>query len=578
MPSKKSPAKPYFQDLLYKRMLSAYQEGAWDKSEKFLVKLLKKYPNESELESTIKEIVLRKKIDADARVEAGKAKKKTLRRIIYTVLALTVITTVAVVAYDDYSVQLQQQIEALSLERSLASNFEDARNFLRAGRPNEARTLLEQISEIDQDYPQLEETLLLVEYQLELEGQYAKANGQLQDGEYTAAFESLTELFQIDPNFKDVSILLNSLELRKNLSIELLAAAEEAYFLENWITAISNYEQAAENDPSIIGVEYRTRLFESYIAESESLLVGQNVGLNDVSLAEEYFRNGKDILLEEDEEALGASAKLDSIAALIVQNYFRIAQTMLDRDADSVENLETVISILGKSLLIDPSDNIARLQYDLAKSFLLGQENVALELWEEAIESLEFVYLNNQEYGEGTARQLLYEAQSSLGWKWLEESEYDLALADFEIARDIAMDDPAALFRLYESQVNVAHTLGQMELYGEASSVYFSAVFVLKFKSNFSAEAEEAVENIYAAEILAFNGDFEGAHEQYIEALSQAELNYNYVNYIIQEGDYLAQIARRFLSTVAAIKGNNTFSDTNEIFLGQRLSIPVLVE
>lgn len=582
MPSKKSSAKPYFQDSLYKRMLSAYQKGAWEESEKLLVRLLKNYPKESELESTKKEIALRREIDSAAQIEVREAKKKTRRRIAYSVFALAILTTVAVVAYQDYSVQLQQQIEAISLERSLAAKFEDARNFLRAGRANEASALLDQISAVDQDYPRLEETLLLVDHLLELERQYAKANNHVQEGEYTAAFETLTKIFQIDPNFKDVNILLNDLELRKSLSIELLAMAGEAYFRENWITAISSYEQAAENEPDIIDDEYRTRLFESYIAASESLLVAQNIGLNDVILAEEYFRNAKAILPDEDEneeeEALSTSAKLDSIAALIVQNYFRISQTMLGSDADSIENLEMVISILGKLLLVDPSDEPARLQYDLAKSFLLGMENVALGLWEEAIESLEFIYSNNEEYAAGTARQLLYEAHSSLGQNWLVENEYSLALAEFEIAQDIALDDPGALLRLYESHVNVAHTLGQLELYSEASSFYFSAVFVSNVKGNTAPEAVDIINTIYEAEISSFNGDYQRAYQQYGEALAQAELNYDFVDYVIQSGDYLAQIARRYFSTLTAIRDNNTFDDTGEIFLGQRLILPVIRE
>lgn len=575
MPTKESQNKSYFDDPQYKRMISAFQKGEWEIAGKLLARLLKAFPGEEKLSSLMREIKIRKQIDSDAKLEAEKLRKKSIGWFILGFVGIAIIVTVSVFAYDNYSVRVQQQVDAINLKRSLASKFEEAQNYLQAGRAAEAQKLFDEIAEIDNEYPQLSESYEQVAFLLELESQYTRASNQSQQGDFSSSLETLNQIYAIDPSFRDVEILINSIELRKNLSVELLAAAGEAYFRGDWPEAISNYEEAAENDPSIVDQQYEERLYSSYIGESENLLVNPNVSQNDVNKAETYFRKAEVIAPEGDENA---SADLYLITQLIVQNYFGLADSLLDSDADSIDNLEAVISLLGKALLINPDDQLSREQYDLARDYLFGLEKYENGEWEDSIEVSTFAYSEASEYAGGTLRQLLYEAYSSLGWQWFADGESELALEAFQNAESIAQDDPDGRLRLFEAQLNVAMVMGQLEQYREGVSVFQLAVFLSNIKESASPEAVDVINTIFEAEISVFYNDFQGAYEKYQQALADTSVYSDNVEYIIQKGDYLVQIAREFLSTISAIKGNSNLSETGEIFLGQRIFVPVLKE
>jgi hypothetical protein len=575
MPTRKSKEKIYFKDSQYKPMISAYQKGEWGIAGKLLSKLLKDYPGEEELKSLSVDIKIRKQLDSDAKKEAEGIRKKRIRRIIYSVVAIAIVVTVSVIAYDNYSVRVQQEFEAISLQRNLTASFEEAQNFLKAGRAAEAKELLDEISELEEDYPQLSESYEQVLFLLELESQYEKASNQSQEGDFSGSLETLAQIYAIDPNFRDVEILINSIELRRNLSVELLAVAEEAYFREDWSEAILNYEGAAENDPSVIDAEYEARLFTSYIGESESLLVKPGVNQNDVNLAEDYFRKAE-VIAPQDDDA--ATSGLEVTAALIVQNYTELAESILGGDPDAIENLEQVISLLGNSLLIDPDDQGSRVQYDLAKDYIFGLEKYNDEEWEEAVDTLAFLYELDAEYAGGTLRQLLYEAHIGLGWHWFAGGDLDLALEAFQNAETIGLDDPTGRLRIFEARLNVAMVMGELEQYREGVSVFQAVAALSNIKENTLPIAADAIGNIYDAEISSFNGDYQGAFELYEQAFSNKRIYSDRVEYLIQRGDYLVQIAREYFTTVSAIKANSNFSETGEIFLGQLIVIPVLKE
>jgi tetratricopeptide (TPR) repeat protein len=571
MASKEKQIKAYVEDSLYKRMISVYQNGEWEEAGKRLKKLMKKYPGEAELNSLATGISLRLNMDSEATEEAEQAKKKSIRRIIYLSIALAIVVTVSVAAYDEYSTQVQQQIEEINLGRSLDAKFQDVQNFLQAGRPVEAIALISEISSIDASYPRLDEAIVEAEILLELENMYEQAATQYAGEDFSGALETLMEIFEREPNFRDVEIQINSLELKRNLSAELLASADEAYLRGDWTLAISNFEGAIENDSSNIDTDVLIRLVESYVGESNRIMEADAPSLSEVSQVEDYVRKSQVILAEMGNEL---SVQIALIEELIVQNYSRIALELLDAEPDSIEDIEEVISILGKSLLIDPDDQLIRMQYDLARNYILGLENYASGLLEEALENLDFIYSNNEDYANGTARQILYEAHSQLGLQSYSEGDYASALTEFEIAELIALDDQSARLRTFEAHSNVAKTLGQLERFIEGSNSFYSAVLVSGSKSNFATEFSNTLNLIYEAEISASNANFVRSYELYTEALVEEYTNSDIVEYIVVDGDYLAQIASRLLSTVSAIRLTNNLSESRDIVVGLQLSIP----
>jgi hypothetical protein len=120
--------------------------------------------------------------------------------------------------------------------------------------------------------------------------------------------------------------------------------------------------------------------------------------------------------------------------------------------------------------------------------------------------------------------------------------------------------------------------MGELEQFREGVSVFQSAVALSNIKENILPVASDAIGSIYDAEISAFNGDYQGAYDLYEQAFSNRRIYSNRVEYLIQRGDYLVQIAHEYLTTVSAIKANSNFSESGEIFLGQRVVIPILNE
>ncbi len=78
------------------------------------------------------------------------------------------------------------------------------------------------------------------------------------------------------------------------------------------------------------------------------------------------------------------------------------------------------------------------------------------------------------------------------------------------------------------------------------------------------------------AEVFASKGNFGVAYERYRRAVRLANATQQNKIHIVQAGEYLTLLASRYGSTVGAIVLANGIENSNLIFPGQELVIPVL--
>ncbi len=189
---------------------------------------------------------------------------------------------------------------------------------------------------------------------------------------------------------------------------------------------------------------------------------------------------------------------------------------------------------------------------------------------------MEFVYGQDPDYALGTARQTLYEAYVARGESWMGAEDFQAALRDYQRAAELSQQDPDALLRLYEAQVNVAEAHGSLGNFQLAVQLYREALQL----GGIGARAEQNQPSLAAAieeaEQFSSLGDYAKAFERYSEALRGADPGYESLIHVVKPGEYLTLLANRYGSTIQAIIAANNIANPNKIFTNQQLEIPLL--
>jgi tetratricopeptide (TPR) repeat protein len=358
----------------------------------------------------------------------------------------------------------------------------------------------------------------------------------MQAKDYSGAQTILEEISAVDPNFKDVNLLLEDIEER--LLLDGLYAKSEAHFIdEDWESAASGYESLRALKPSYNQDVVEQRLYTSYVNAARAALSEDAGSLDALQIAEEYFR---------------------------------------------------------KALALSPQNPEVKAERELALLYLDAQSKFGEGRWGDVITELELVVAKDSDYAAGTARQTLYEAYVARGDSRMEGGEHDSALRDYQRAVVLAEQDPEAVLRLYEALLKAGNAQGAQSNYEAAVLHYSSGVDLIDLKARAREENPTQASLLETAEAYANAGNFSVAYERYRNALgivpgiyciSFGLDNDNNKNlfvgqsmrkHIVEEGEYLTQLANQYQSTVCAIVLANKLSDPNVIYRGQELLIPVL--
>mgnify|MGYP001561193718 CR=1 FL=1 len=519
--------EPHLNDPQYRVALRRLQEGEWEAGLAALAQLAERYPLDHTLRAVSQEMQLRARIDQDEREDHWLERRRRTRTL--TVRLLSALVVIGLVSWGvrSYSAAAQQQLAVAraSLDRQvqaaeLNNQFSNAEAFLRAGRPAEARELLDKIAVVDPNFPGLQAAFTKVEAATSLDTQYAEAIALIGQQDWQAALPILKEIESLAPYYKDVSLQIANAE-KQILLYDMLNEADTRYTAKAWIEAAAAYESVRALDSAYTTELVEERLFTSYVNSARLALIDKPDSLEALRTAEGYFR---------------------------------------------------------KALALRPQNPEIKTERELAGLYLKAQQDFTAGLWTDVITGLEILYSQDPEYARGTTRQTLYEAYVARGDDAMVKNAYDAALSDYDKALALAEDDKEAVLRLYEANVKSGDAQGAQGNYEAAVQLYSAAVEAGGLRQR--AQENPTLETLLnQAEDFAARGNFSLAYNRYRRAIhnpNPVQFSGATTTHVVAPGEYLTLIASRYRSTLQAIIAANNISDPNVIAAGQQLVIPVL--
>jgi tetratricopeptide (TPR) repeat protein len=571
----------YQSDPRFQATLNHFQLGEWGPGLTELEKLIQDYPLEHELRRMRQEMLLRARIDKDEKEDISRNRIRRLKTIGIRVAVLVLVAAVVFFGIQFSSASIRAAIdestnrwnaEALKIQR--AATFRNAQELLRAGRAEEALTIFEDLKTEVPDYPGLEENMQLAREKALIDLKYEEAMRDYNLGNLEAAKAKFEEIHALDPLYLDVQQRISSIEGQFELNAE-LTQADAAFQEGRWQDAVEAYEQLRTDEPNFETQHVEERLIQSLMKAGENC-INQDDSLEAMRVCQDFYKR---ILAEKPQDA-EVTAILDAARGTaedrLVRNYLVAAQLALTDNSDSLDALEIAEDFLSKARAIRPDSPEIELQHEMAQRYLKAQAEFNRGEWDPVIENLEFIYANQMDYANGTARQILYDAYMARGDSLLAKAEYNSALSDFQRAATLAQDDPGSALRIYEAQIKIAEAKGALGENEEAVNIYQNAIEFGGIRNQNLEQYPEFAAALAEADAYALSGNYRMAYRAYREAMRRVNQTYETVTHTVKSGEYLSMIAARYRSTVQAIAEANNIANPNRIFTGQELLIPVI--
>jgi tetratricopeptide (TPR) repeat protein len=576
---------PYRKDPRFKAAMEYFQKGEWSAGLAALDDVQNEYPNADDLGTLRQEMLLKTHIDDHEVIdEQNTRRKKLVRNVIQiTLLAIAMVfvywgfVTFNSWIFGQFS-NIQQNVlnEFRSVE--LAISFRDAQSYLAANQPDAALGVLEEIASVNPDYPGLDELISQAQGTSEVKTKYENAMRLYEQGDFLNALEAFEQIQEIQPEYLDVSIKIQEIQGQFYL-LDLLDQAENAFEDQDWELASSLYETLRAIAP-----EYRTELVEQRLIRSYMNIASEILGAEDATpeslvAADTYFR--KVMVLKPREESLLAEQNRikDQFKDRLFQYYVQAARDAVAGKEDSLEAIQTAKSLLNKALLLKPENPEVLREVTLVNAYVQSQIDFDRGLIEQAIANLEKIYSIDPGYAGGTALQTLYESYMERGNDYSATGNLEAALEDFQRASEIAAETDDPLLKLYFAKVKIAETVGVLNNYATAVTNYNEAVEIINLGPLLEAEDPERAFLLREAERYAGIEWYRTSYRLYRRVLPATDLILDTDEIItVGEGDYLANLARSYGTTVREILKANELSSADTLQVGQKLVIPTLKE
>jgi len=571
----------YLKDPTYQSAIKHLQLGEWETGLNELDQLVTKYPLSHQLRSLRQDMKLRARVDEDERQDRVEARKKSRKiwavRLFITAIAAGLLYW-GVSTYSTWIGQqmqfARQQVEDQVRLMELAVKFRNGQDLLQAGRLTEAKATFEEVSSVDPKYEGLDEALQLTERMITTESKYEEALRKVNLGEMTTALEILEDIETKEPFYKDVSMRIAEIKSQFFLG-DILSQAEKAYQQDDWVNAASGYETLRALNPQYQTETVEEHLFNSYMNAAVGTLSENTESLEALDEAEAYFRKALALRPQDPVIKLEREQARQSFKDRLFRSYVDAAQTAINLKPDSLEALSTADSYFFRALELRPNDSQVTLQRKIAHLFIQAQQDFAKNRWNEVIQGLEEVILEDPLYAAGTARQTLYEAYIARGDAELLSGDYEQALTDFQRSAVLAEQGDNAKLRLFQAQIRIAEALGTLLRYEDADLLYRSAVDGVELREEDLKERPDLANKLRQADGYLQARNYRTAYRLYRAQARKILVIFPTVTYEVQNGDYITSVARQYNTTVEAILQANNLSSGQKLELGQELVIPV---
>ena len=574
-------AESYLDHPMFRTAMASMQNGDWESGINQIEKVMESYPLEPELRSLRQEMIIRAKVDADEKADNAASRKRRFRNLAIRGSVIAILAILAIFVAQTYSswfetqvASAQQEVQYQMLRFDLDNKMSYAKDYVRAGQAAPALELLDEIEEIDSDYPEIESTRQEAFKLQALEEKYLDALNLIEAGDLNGALVVLEEIESQEPYYRDVKNRILQIQDQTLLG-EQLREADQLFADEQWEEAVEAYYSMYSLNPDYQTAHVEDRLFSSYVNAAETLLNSSDT-IEAIEKVEDYFQRALALRPQEPEVKDKQARVRSMIEERLFRSYVFLAQQAILNEPNPLEGLNIADRYFTEALRLKPNDPEISIQRELAHQFVLGQDNFLTSAYGDTITNMEFVISQEPGYANGAARQTLYEAFVARGDSAMAIGDFDSALEDFQRAAVIANEDPSSTGRLYEIQMRIAEAQGLLGDYDSAVRLYQSAIAMAGLQARANQYSSAMAAALVSADEFATQGNLREAFRNYREAVTWATQVFDVVVHVVTSDDYLSQLALDYNSTVNLIATANNLANPNIIIPGQELLIPIL--
>ncbi len=560
------------EDPLYKNVSSEFQQGNWQTCIDLIQQLSQKYPGDPTLAHFKAEFDFQysilKNIERSASDKKKSAQKKNLRELLLLIGAALIVVLAVAAIFIFYTANTSQNQQAQQANQ-IAAYADQVESLLKSGQPDKAAEVIQLMQNINAANPTVVALAAKTDEILKLQREYEDAAADISAGNYADALTLLQSIDQESPNYRDVPHLIDTVQTTIKVSRSNLEG-RTAYEKSDWQTTIESLEFVQTYGGNVFTDDLKTMLLNSYLHRIIQMLGSNSTTYEQIDQAELYYRRAI-AMIPQSKTYADQRADLEKISSDLLILSFTQSAYQITKTGPKSGHGESGTGLRRKAATwTQPIRPLLRVEqtYPVSGrlSYFLGMN------WSQAVDQLSALFTMDENYANGFARQLLFEAYFSRGEQLRNAGYLEDARKQFELAEMLTWNEPN-LVNFYLIEVKLGETLAKMGDYQNAASYYKYAIEMVNYSQRAVAHSE-FVANLISAEDLYANAQFEQAVNLFQSTLKDQDYFFTATEVNVQKGDTLALIAARYLSSVSIIVEKNGLPDQPTLSENRTLVIP----
>jgi tetratricopeptide (TPR) repeat protein len=562
------------EDPLNKKASSEFQQGNWQSCADLIQELSTKYPDDPTLAHFKTEFEFQysvlKNIEKSAIDKKRSVQKKNLKELLLLIGAAVIVVLVVVAIFVFFSANTSQTQQVLQ-SNQIAAYADQVESLLRSGQPDKAAEVIQLMQKINAANPTVVALAAKTDETLKLQRQYEDAMADISAGKYAEALKLLQSIDLESPNYRDVSHLIETVQTTMKVS-KLTLDGRTAFEKNDWQTTIDALEFVQMYGGDVFTDELKTMLLNSYLHRIIQMLGNNSTTYEQIDQAESYYRRAI-AMIPQSKMYADQRADLEKISSdLLILSFTQSAYQITQNPDQNLAMVNQALSYIKKAANLDPTNTSITSELNKLILYQAGYQYFLGMNWSQAIDQLSSLFTMDENYANGFARQLLYEAYFSRGEQLVNAGYFADARKQFELAEMLTWNEPN-LVNFYLIEVKLGETLAKMGDYQDAAAYYKYAIETVDYSQR-AASHSEFVANLISAENLYANAQFEQAVNLFQSTLKDQDYFFTTTEVSVQKGDTLALIAARYLSSVSIIVDKNGLPDQPTLLENRTLLIP----
>jgi tetratricopeptide (TPR) repeat protein len=562
------------QDPDYQLMLSESQLGHWKECGRLITILEKRYPGNFTISEFKKDFELRDAIIKNMGSSAKEYNRKKFLRKLMNLLIIAGATIAALWIFlsvsNTYLKNIQQkqdaekanQINELSLQVEILLNSEQ---------PEKAQELVQKMIELDPASPTTIEFYQKTQALVNINNLYLDAVDKLKNGQDSDALSILTKIESEYPGYKDVPQLIESTTSEIKLA-QALMAGTDAYNVGNWQEAIDNFEQVLKLDPGNSASNLKGMLVNSYLRRVIQMLENSNATISNINQAGIYYSQAMLLLPKSNVNLPEQEDLVKTSGSLVELNYTQAADQMIKDPAQTSDSVNQAFIFLEKASSLKPQDGSLKAEVNKMDLYRTGFRQYVDMNWQPAIKQLSKLTEIDENYANGFARQILYEAHIGQGNQYYSSGAFPDAESEYENAITLASGNK---LNLYLAEIDLGRTQGKLNQYKDAATTFANAIESIDFEQRGIA-SPTTVSDLRNAVTLYNDGKYEESYNLFEKTLVGNGSFYEVKIINARQGNCLALISAYYQSSVQAILELNNLPQQTLVPSDQTLKIPLI--